>query len=106
MGETWRHRRRYACRYRQLASTERVSLLPVREDDEDQQWTDWILFASDYRALSRVAPRKNHTWVICHLAGPIRDVGPEDRRESFAGARRRYGFDEARPLPCPKIQAW
>jgi hypothetical protein len=28
-----------------------VSVLPVREDDEDQQWTGWILFASDYRAV-------------------------------------------------------
>jgi len=28
-----------------------ISLLPVREDDEDQRYTEWILFGSNYRAV-------------------------------------------------------
>src|SRR5215468_8493202 len=82
-----------------------VSALPVREDDEDQQWTA-VLFASDQRAIPRGAPRRNHTWEICHLAGSIRDVGPGGRRESVSGAPRRCGFDQARPLAWRQIHGW
>ena len=53
-----------------------------------------IFPASDYPAVPSGAPRKNHTWDICHLARPIRDVGSEGRRESVAGARCRCGFGE------------
>src|SRR6266480_3677606 len=43
---------------------------------------------------------------IRHLAGPIRDVGSADRRESVAGARCRCGFRDAWLLSLCKIQVW
>src|SRR5215475_13006218 len=84
----------------------RVSLLPVREDDEDQRWIEWILFASDYRAVPLGAPRTKHTWEICHLALPIPGVESEGRRESVAAARRKCGLDDAGALAWQKIHVW
>ena len=81
----------------------RISLLPVREADEDQQYIERIFPALDYRAVPSGATRKNRTWEICHLARPIRGVESEGRRESVAGAPRKCGFDEARPLAWRKI---
>jgi len=49
-------------------------------------------FASKRRAVSRGAPRKNHTWGFRRWTRPIQDVGSADRRESVAGARCRCGF--------------
>ena len=76
----------------------RVSLLPVREDDEDQQCIEWILLASDYLAVPSAASRTNHTWEICHLVRPIPGVESEGRRESVAGAPRKCGFGATPPL--------
>src|SRR6266699_7004955 len=59
-----------------------------------QRYTRWIPFASKCRAVPWDAHRKNHTWGIRHLAGPIRDVGFAGRGESVAGARCRCGFVE------------
>ena len=78
-------------------------MLPAREDDEDRQYIEWILFASDYRAVPSGASRTNHTWEICHLARPIPGVESEGRRESVAGARRKCGFDDAAALAWREI---
>ena len=83
-----------------------VNVLPVREGGEDQQWILLMLFVSNCRALASGVPRKNRTWEICHLAGPIRDVVPEDRRESSAGARHRCGSHEASLLAGRKNRVW
>jgi hypothetical protein len=48
----------------------------------------------------------NRTREICHLARPIPGVGSGDRRESVAGARRKYGFDDAAALAWRKIHLW
>jgi hypothetical protein len=55
------NRKRHGCLYSLLSSwivsharrlqLRRVSLLPVREDDEDQQYIEWILFVSHCRAV-------------------------------------------------------
>ena len=84
----------------------RVSLLPVREDDEDQQYIEWILFVSHYRAVPSGAPHMNRTWEICHLVRPIPGVESGGRRESVAGAPRKYGFDDAASLARRKIHLW
>jgi hypothetical protein len=84
----------------------RVSLLPVRGVDEDQQQTVWIFFAADYRVFSRGGPHKNHTWEICHLARPIPGVESAGRRESVAGAPRKCGFVYAGALAWRKIHVW
>src|SRR6516162_4043259 len=60
-------------------------------------------FASKNRALPTGAPRKNHTWVMCHLVEPSRDVGPGGRHESVAGAPHRCGFNGAQPLSWQRI---
>jgi hypothetical protein len=67
---------------------------------------EWILFASDYRAVPSGATRKNRTWEICHSAPPIRDVASGDRRESVAGAPRKCGFDDAGALAWRKSHVW
>ena len=77
-------------------------MLPVREDDEDQQYIGWILLVSDYRAVPSGASRTNHTWEICHLVRPIPGVESEGRRESVAGAPRKCGFDDAAALASAK----
>ena len=46
---------------------------------------------SGRRVFSPGAPRKNHTLETRHLAGSIRDVGSEGRRESVSAGLRRYG---------------
>ena len=84
----------------------RVSVLAVREDDEDQQYIERIFLGSDYRAVPSGASRTNHTWEICHLARPIPGVESEDRRESVAGAPRKCGFDDAAALAWRKIHVW
>ena len=84
----------------------RVSLLPVGEDDADQQYIELIVLASDYRAVPSGASRTNHTWEICHLARPIPGVESEGRRESVAGAPRKCGFDDAAALARRKIRVW
>ena len=81
----------------------RVSVLAVREDDEDQQYIEWILLASDYRAVPSGASRTNHTWQICHLVRPNPGVESEGRRESVAGAPRTCGFDDAAAVAQRKI---
>ena len=81
-------------------------MLPVREDDEDQQYIGWILLASDYRAVPSGASRTNHTWEICHLVRPIPGVESEGRRGSVAGAPRKCGFDDAEALAWRKIHVW
>ena len=78
-------------------------MLPVSEEGEDQQWIEWILFVSDYRAVPSGAPRTNHTWEICHLALPNQGVESEGRRESVAGAPRKCGLVGARVLAWRKI---
>jgi hypothetical protein len=83
-----------------------INVLPVLEDGEDPQWIEWILFASDYRAVPSGAPRTNHTWEICHLALPNPGVESEGRRESVAGAPRRYGSDDPRPLAWRIVRGW
>ena len=82
------------------------SVLPVREDDEDQQWTLWMPFASGSRAVASGVPRKNRTSGIYHLPELNPDVGRAGRRESVAGARCRCGFDDAWPWGWRNIRGW
>jgi hypothetical protein len=96
---------RAVCREQAGYSVRQVSLLPVREDDEDQQYIAWILFASDHRASPLGAPRTNRTWEIRHLPRPIRGVESEGRRESVAGASRNCRFDDAGALAWRQIRA-
>ena len=84
----------------------RVSLLPARGDDEDQQYIELIFLGSDYRAVPSGAFRTNHTWEICHLVRPIPGVESEGRRESVAAAPRKCGFDDAAALAWRKIRVW
>ena len=80
----------------------RVSLLPVREDDEDQQYIEW----SDYRAVASGASRTNRTWEIGHLVRPIPGVESEGRGEFVPGAPRKCGFDDGAALAWRKIRVW
>ena len=49
------------------------------------------------------APRKNHMWGIRRLAGPIRDVGFADRRESVSAGLRKFAVRKAWPFLLFKL---
>lgn len=90
-----------------MQAARRLTLLPVREDDEDQRCSERIFFAAHYRVVPSGASRTNRTWEICHLARSIPGVESEDRRESVAGAPRKCGFDDdAAGLASRKIAVW
>jgi len=58
----------------QMPSTFHPLAMLVRDGDEQQRQTRWIPFARSFRAVPHGVTRRNHTWVIRHLARPIRDV--------------------------------
>jgi hypothetical protein len=61
---------------------------------QERQKNAWVRLRLSLSAIPSGVLRKNHTSAIRHLAGPIRDVGPADPRESAFADLRRYGFGE------------
>ena len=69
---------------------------PTEGDHSRMRYSD--VAVTTHPAFLSDAPRKNHMWGIRRLAGPIRDVGFANRRESVSAGLRKYGVRKAWPF--------